>query len=192
MKHFLLFLLAGFYLSLHAQAPDKKPFERKGFVFGGAAGVSYIQVSAPVGLPDEKQTGMCFPNLKVGYMLTPRLALLMYLPRTSYVYKGDGRERGRGFESFIPSVQYWTNDRFWLIAGAGLDMDAPVFYDMKEKSERKFYFGPAAVAGAGYEFFRKGRIALDVQGQIHYGQAYAPDHKVNSAAYSILVGLNWY
>lgn len=192
MKHFLFFLFAGISLSLHAQTAGPKTFERKGFIFGGALGISYIQLSAPAGFSDDKQVGLSFPNLKFGAMLTPRTALLLYLPGTVYTYKNEGRERSRGFEGMIPSVQYWAGERLWLLAGVGLGMNAPAFYDIKDESERKFYFGTAALAGAGYEVFRKGRFALDVQGRIHYGQINLPDRKEKGVAFSVMVGVNWY
>ncbi len=87
-------------------------------------------------------------------MITPRTALLLCLPGTVYRYKWSERERDRGFEAIVPAVQFWPCDRFWLLAGAGLGMDAPAFYDIKNEAERKFYFGGAALAGAGYQIFQ--------------------------------------
>ncbi len=39
MRSVLFFFFACCCLSANAQSPDKKPFERKGFISGGAVGV---------------------------------------------------------------------------------------------------------------------------------------------------------
>lgn len=125
-------------------------------------------------------------------MISPRTALLLYLPGTVYAYKNEGRERDRGFESIVPAVQYWVGDLLWLLGGVGLGLDAPAFYDIKEETERKFYFGTAALAGVGYELWRKGRFALDLQGRVHYGNAKLPKGRRDGLAFSLLVGFNFY
>jgi hypothetical protein len=191
MRSVLFYLFACCCLSANAQSPDKKPFERKGFIFGGAVGASYINLSAP-NFSSEKQLGLSFPNLKFGKMITPRTALLLCLPGTVYRYKWSERERDRGFEAIVPAVQFWPFDRFWLLAGAGLGMDAPAFYDIKNEAERKFYFGGAALAGAGYQIFQHGRFALDVQGRVHFGNINTPDGNKKGVAFSLLVGFNFY
>lgn len=179
------------FISTMAQLSGQNTFQRKGLVLGGAAGISSIRMSTP-SHADEHQMGLSLPNLKIGYMVSPRTALLVYLPGTVYSFNQEGRERDRGFEGILPSVQYWAGDRLWLLAGVGLGLDAPAFYDIKEASERKFYFGSAALAGLGYEFWRKRRFALDVQGRLHYGNAKLPEGKRDGLAFSLLLGFNFY
>ena len=71
-------------------------------------------------------------------------------------------------------------------------MDAPAFYDIKDETERKFYFGPGGVMGTGYELWRRGRFTLDVQGRAHFGSIAAPEGRRNGVAFNVMLGLNWY
>ncbi len=180
-----------FSIILPVLAFGQQAFERKGFVFGAAVGAGAISLSSDL-IGDENQIGATFPNLKFGAMVSPKTALVLLLPGTVYHYKWGGRERDRGFEGFFPSVQYWAKDRWWLLGGAGLGMDAPAFYDIKDETERKFYFGPAAVVGTGYELWRRGRFALDVQGRAQFGSIAAPEGRRNGLIFNVLVGVNWY
>ncbi len=191
MRSVLVLLFIGFFFAATAQSSGKKPLERKGFIFGGAVGISSVKLSAP-NFWAEKQGGLSIPNLKFGAMISPRTALILYLPGTVYRYKWNDRERDRGFEGIVPSVQYWVGDRFWLLAGAGLGMDAPAFYDIKNETERKFYFGGTALAGAGYEILQRGNFALDLQGRAHFGNANTPDGNRKGVAFSLLLGFNFY
>lgn len=186
----MLFLLITTSL-LQAQNQDKKPITRKGFVFGTAAGVSSLRLSGR-NIGNETQAGLSFPNFKIGTMVGDRTALLMYLPGSIYAHKREGRQRDRGFEGILPSVQYWVKNRWWLLGGAGLAMDAPAFYDIQEDSERKFYFGAGMIAGAGYEIWQGRRSALDVQLRAHYGSVKRPEDRLNGYAFSLLLGFNWY
>jgi hypothetical protein len=71
-------------------------------------------------------------------------------------------------------------------------MDAPAFYDIKNKEERKFYFGPAALAGTGFEIWRKGSCTLELQARVHYGATKQPEGTLKGLAYSVLFGFNFY
>lgn len=191
MRSIQVLLLLCFCFSATAQTPNTKPFERKGFVFGGAIGISSLQLSSS-SISEAKQVGLSFPNFKFGTMVSPRMAILLSLPGTVYQYKWGDRQRDRGFEGILPSVQYWLLDRLWLLGGAGLGLDAPAFYDIKEASERKFYFGTAALAGAGYEVLRRGRFVLDMQGRVHFGSINAPEGRRNGLAFNLMFGFNFY
>lgn len=83
-------------------------------------------------------------------------------------------------------------DKWWISGGAGIGLDAPAFYDIKNKSERKFYFGSAVVFGTGYELWQKGKFAIDVQSRMHYGKMNLDAGSQQGMAYSFLVGINWY
>lgn len=65
----------------------------------------------------------------------------------------------------------------------------PAFYDIKDE---KFHFGAAGVAATGFEIWRHDRFALDLQARIHAGFAKAPEGVRLGAAFSVLVGFNWY
>jgi hypothetical protein len=78
------------------------------------------------------------------------------------------------------------------MGGVGLGMDAPAFYDIKGEEERKFYFGASALAGTGYEIWRKGKFACDIQGRVHFGTAKLPNGTQKGSVVSFLIGFNWY
>ncbi len=189
---FLLLLLLTISISLaHAQQRTDKPFERKGFIFGTSMGASAVQLKFAT-KPTQTEVSASFPNFKIGTMISNRTALLVYLPGSIHTYKNEERERDRGFEGIIPSVQYWFKDRWWVMGGLGLGMDAPAFYDIKNEDERKFYFGYASIAGAGYEIWRKGKCAIDIQSRVHYGAITRPEGNSTGVAFSLLIGVNWY
>jgi hypothetical protein len=160
-------------------------------VLGAAFGVSSIRTAVD-DLPAPAQLTASFPNFKIGAMLRHDTALLLHLPGSIYRYKGDGRERDRGFEGVIPSLQFWLLDRWWVMGGVGLALDAPAFYDVKGQDEGMFHLGPAVTLGTGYEVFRAGRFAVDVQGRGHYGSARVPEGTRKALAFNLLAGINWY
>lgn len=191
MRVCLMLFFCGFLFGTSAQTLSEKTLERKGFIFGTSVGLSTLKLNF-TGQPTQRNISLSLPNFKVGAMISKRTALVLYLPGTIYTYKLEGRQRDRGFEAIIPSVQYWLKDRFWLLGGVGIGMDAPVFYDIKDETERVFYFGSAAIAGVGYELWHNKKMALDLQSRVHYGTANFPDGKRDGLAFSFLVGLNWY
>lgn len=191
MKFVLILPLLFVVCLLRGQDAVKKGVERRGIVFGTALGVSRVQRSGSV-LQRDIQAGLSFPNFKIGGMLGRRTALLLYLPGSVYNYQGEGRRRDRGFEGMFPSVQFWPRERWWVLGGAGLAMDAPAFYDIQDAGERKFYFGAGMVAGAGYEIWRGRRSALDIQTRVHYGSVDRPEGAMNGWALNLLLGFNWY
>lgn len=188
MPFLLAFMVELFGSTIKAQSA----FQRKGFIFGAAAGGSYLSLTT-TGTEAQRLGTASFPNFKLGWMVTPRAAVALLLPGSIYVSKGDGRERDRGFEGIIPSFQYWAKDRWWVLGGAGLTLDAPAFYDIETPEERKFYFGPSVVFSTGYEVYRRKRFALDIQARIHAGRAAIQNGwKRDGLALTVGVGLNWY
>lgn len=188
MKTLLAIILAGFFITAHAQ---QRPFQRKGFVFGASIGISSAKLDF-TGQEIQREISPSFPNFKAGAMLSKRMAIFLYLPGTLYTFKNEGRTRHRGFEAITPSLQYWCNHRTWVLGGVGIGLDAPAFYDIKHEEERTYYFGTAAVASIGYEIWQKGTFALDIQGRIHYGTANRPEGKINGLAFDFLLGFNVY
>lgn len=183
----IVFSILQLVSSLHAQKSDP----RAGWIFGAAAGGSSLTLKS--GLIGVSTTGAAsFPNMKIGYMLGSRTAALVSLPGTVYRYGWSGRERDRGFEGIIPSIQYWVKPRWWVSGGAGLAMDAPAFYDIKDETERKFYFGAGGIASTGFELWKKKRFALDIQARWHTGYVNAPEGRRTGSAFSLMLGVNWY
>jgi hypothetical protein len=185
-----VFIFLSFFCSMNTQAQEQKPFERTGFVFGAATGISTIRLSTAS--LAESQVGFSLPNIKIGRMVSEQTAIILCLPGTLYKYKGSGRQRDRGFEGFIPSVQHWVNQRWWILGGAGLTFDAPAFYDIKREDETTFYFGASVLAATGYEVWQKGSYAIDVQTRVHYGSANVPEGNKTGLAFNLLIGFNWY
>jgi len=130
--------------------------------------------------------------MKIGMMLNDRTALMLFLPGSVYSYSRIGRKRDRGFEGIVPTVQYWPTNRLWINAGIGLGMDAPAFYDIKDESERKFYFGGAALMSCGYEVWQGKRSAIDVQLRLHGGNSKQPEGRVTGISGELLCGFNLY
>jgi len=174
-----------------AQDTTGKKFEKKGFLFGTSLGVSFVQLNFK-SQPIHREVSGSFPNFKIGTMVSNRLAVLVYLPGSIYKYKLAGRERDRGFEAILPSIQYWVNNKWWVLAGAGIGLDAPAFYDIKTEEERKFYLGKSFSIGAGYDVYQNRKFAIDIQGRAHFGDAKFPEGNRSGMAFNVLVGFNWY
>ncbi|TAE53739.1 MAG: hypothetical protein EAZ89_07185 [Bacteroidetes bacterium] len=190
MRYLCFYLLLMALLSVNGQNAPERVGERKGFFLGVAAGPSLIRLKT-ASQPAETELSLSFPNFKLGYMIRPQLALALSLPGTVYRYSAQGRVRDRGFEAILPSVQYWPSKRWWILAGAGLGMDAPAFYDIKDETERSFYFGAAAIAATGYEVWQGRRFVLDVQLRVHTGNVRITE-KRQGTALSLMLGLSGY
>jgi hypothetical protein len=173
-------------------SPDTQPI-RSGWLLGLSVGGS-IQELERDGVSLGRRGGVSLPNLKVGRMVSENTALLVLLPGTLYPHDGDTgspRKRDRGFEGIVPSVQQWVGDRVWLLVGAGVGLDAPVFYDIKTEAERKYYFGRAAVGGFGVEVLQSRRRTLDLQTRAHLGAVTVADGvRQRGYAVSVLIGMN--
>lgn len=167
---------------------DKKPIERKGFVIGLGLGAGILSLNT------NDTTSLAFsttlPNIKVGYMLNKRLELLAILPGANYKYN----EKDRGFEAVIIAGQYWLKDNWWVLGGTGLTFDAPAFYTVKDPKTADFYTGvPAFTFATGYEVWRKGRFALDLQYRIFFGKSNLSNNGQREGISNMfIVGFNWY
>lgn len=167
---------------------DKKQVERKGFVIGIGLGAGALTLNTNDTIQTSFSTTL--PNIKVGYMLNKRLALLALLPGANYKYKG----KNRGFEALIIAGQYWLKDNWWVLGGTGLTFDAPAFYTVKDPKTAGFYTGvPAFTFATGYEVWHKGRFALDLQYRIFLGQSNLPNNGQREGVSNMfIVGFNWY
>jgi len=143
---------------------DQKEIKRKSLVFGLGLGAGTSTLNTKDTINNTFSTTL--PNIKVGYMLTKRLALLALLPGANYKYNN----KTRGFEAVILAGQYWLKTKWWILAGTGLTFDAPAFYTVEDPEKAGFYTGfPAITFATGYEIWQRRRFALDIQYRIFVG-----------------------
>ena len=167
---------------------DKKPVERKGFVIGVGLGAGSLTLNTNDTIRSTFSTTL--PNIKVGYMINERLALLALLPGANYKYNG----KDRGFEAVIIAGQYWLKDNWWVLGGTGLTFDAPAFYTVKDPKTADFNTGvPAITFATGYEVWHKGHFAMDLQYRLFYGKStLSNDGQRIGIANMFIIGFNWY
>ena len=178
-------------LSMSAFAQNKNEIERNGFVFGISWGIADSNLNFPG--KNQNNTNLAL-NWKIGYMINPKLALLLNGAVSIYEYNLSDRKRLRDFGGVFPSAQYFVSDKFWILGGIGVGTDAPVFYDLKPDNtiETKYYSGIGAVTSAGYEIYRKKGFALDLQARINYSTVNLPIGNTNGLTTALLLGINFY
>ncbi len=189
MKNSLLILFTFLTFASFGQN-ESNQVERNGFVIGFGLGAGVISISdSNQEVPfDEAQFGSTFPNLKFGWMLNDRLAILGMYSGMGYEYEG----KDRSFDAFMPSVQYWVKDRWWINAGAGLAMDFPAFYEDNIEDE-DWNFGGSVSFSTGYELVQKKKFALDLQTQLQMGWANLENGANREAVLlSFGVGFTWF
>lgn len=189
MRLILIFICLPLFNALYGQSNDEQnTIQRKGFVFGVGLGAGSLTLNTNDTTTNAFSTTL--PNIKVGYMINNRLAILALLPGANYKYKG----KDRGFEAITITAQFWAKERWWLMGGAGLSFDAPAFYTVKDPKTAEFYTGfPALTAGTGYEIYRKGKFAIDLQYRFFYGQSNLSNNGFrNGISNMFIVGFNWY
>lgn len=189
-KGLLIALFTVFTLTSYGQQFENT-VKRKGFVIGLGAGAGVISIAdSDAENPfDDAQGGISLPNLKIGWMLNERTALLATFPGLIYDYEG----KDRSFESFMPSLQYWVSDRWWVNGGIGLAMDFPAFYEVDDFKDEEWNFGCAVAASTGYEIYQKKNFTIDLQTKVHLGRVFLDDERHrDAAALTVGVGFNWY
>ena len=170
-----------------------KPGERAGFLFGVGLGAGFIDTA----IDGTQRHASVTPTIgwKIGSMIASDWAIQIVFPSAFYDYQGDPaspRERLRGFEGIIPSVQFWPRDRWWVMAGLGLGLDAPVFFDVENEAEGNFSVGIGGVAAVGYELIQRPLWNIDVQARIRYGTAAVTGGTRRSGSLDMLVSANRY
>lgn len=196
MKSILLstvLLLSVFMNGVYAQ--KDKEIHRKGLVFGTSYGAGYSMLN----FPDKNQSELGFAlDVKLGYMIKQDLAILLTTNVSIYDYSGFGRDRKRDFGILAPSVQYWVNDKFWVLGGVGLGGDNPVFWDIDfdnvdtDPLETKYYNGLGFVTAVGYEIYQRKNIAFDLKTKISYRNVEMQEGKTNGVSIALFVGINFY
>ncbi|GLB52485.1 hypothetical protein NBRC110019_15250 [Neptunitalea chrysea] len=193
MKQFIFFtilLLLAITAKLHAQDTTDQ-MERKGFVIGlgisgGAISISDTETGQDF---DKGQGSLSLPNIKLGYMVNERLAVL--LNTSGMIYSQN--EYDRSFETFLPSVQYWVKNNLWISGGIGLAIDMPALYDVEDNLNDDFNAGCAVGLSVGHEIYQQKNFAIDLQLQTTAGRTFFKgDGHRDAATISVGVGFNWY
>ncbi|WP_246200175.1 hypothetical protein [Maribacter luteus] len=137
----------------YAQNADAETTQRDGFIFEAVVGGGIISIEDSAGNQtfDNAQGTFVFPDLKLGYMLNENLAITAVMPGNIYEFQ----DNDRNFGGFIPSVQYWVKDCWWIHGGIGLAIDSPALYDIKDNVNDDWNFGVAVMASTGYEILQK-------------------------------------
>jgi hypothetical protein len=182
-----LFFLAS-APALPAQAP--RP-QSSGFTFGLSAGLGHTALNALPQLAETRGRDVAI-GWRVGYRFSPKIALVVNGASDVYTYRGTGRTRKRGFEGVFPSVQVWFRPRLWAAAGAGLNLDAPAFYDIRSSNpgERDFHRGIGAIGIVGYELGRAGIVGIDAQARVHAGFNDFAEGRQRGRSISLLLGIS--
>lgn len=159
---------------------------RQGFMMelGLGGGVISIEDSEGVQTFDEAQGAISFPELKFGYFLKEDLAVTVAMPGMIYEFQDNDRH----FGGFIPSLQYWVKDRWWIHGGLGLAIDSPALYDIEDKVNDDWNFGCAIMASTGYEVYKKKTFALNIQSKLVLGRAFL-DGDVHRDAITFNIGI---
>jgi hypothetical protein len=163
---------------------------RKGLIGAISTGVHFSKLTYRNN--PSNQFGQAL-DWKIGYMVKPKLAIVLNGAISIYDNEVNGRPRKRDFGGLFPSLQYYTNDKFWFLAGAGIGTDAPVFYDIKPdlEEETKYYSGLGLVASAGYSLFEKSKYTLDLQFRVNYSHVKTPIEPTNGLNFALLAGINF-
>lgn len=189
MKNVIVAALLFFAISSFAQDAGN-PVERKGFVIGIGASVGLVSISdGDQGSFEEAEGGISLPDLRLGWMVNDRLAIIGTSPGKIYDYEG----RDRHFGAIIPTLQYWVRDRLWINGGFGLAMDTPALYDIDDVEDEEWNFGCAVSASVGYELVQKKNYALDLHTQVHLGSVNTGNNQHrDGVTISVGVGFTWY
>ncbi|WP_020529880.1 hypothetical protein [Flexithrix dorotheae] len=134
---------------------------RKRFTIGASVGGGVIHFTN--GLESsETQGGFSLLNLKLGWFVNNDLAI--YLNTPGQIYELNNKDRS--FEGYIPSVQYWAADKWWVSGGFGVALDMPAIYEKRSELDEKNNWGKGVLLGTGYEIKQTKKWALDLQAHV--------------------------
>jgi len=175
----------------YAQNADSETTtQRVGFIIEFSVGGGLISLEDSEGIQtfDTSQGTFVFPDLKFGYMLNDKLAITAAMPGNIYEFQ----DNDRNFGGFIPSVQYWVKDRWWIHGGIGLAIDSPALYDIKDNVNDDWNFGAAVMASTGYEIYKKKNFALNVQSKLVLGSVSLDGGADRDAViFNVGLGFSW-
>lgn len=176
------------------EAQETVSVVRKGFVFGTSLGLTTTYLKFPDRSENHSDLGM---DLKIGYMVNSKLAILLTSSVSIYDYSGFGRHRKRDFGILSPSIQYWLKNKFWFLGGVGIGGDNPVFWDIKNPDEdpleTKYYSGLGVTTSMGYELLRlNNSLVIDVKARALYRKVNLQEGSTTGFSYGILLGINFY
>jgi hypothetical protein len=176
---------------LTGASQSENTIHRKGILFGFSAGVANSTLSFPS--TTQNHTNLAL-NWKLGYMVRPKIGVLLNGAVSIYEYNLSDRKRLRDFGGVFLSTQYFLNDKVWVLGGIGIGTDAPVFYDVQpeQKIETEYYKGFGLISSIGYEIWKKKNFAIDLQGRLNYSSVDLPIGKNNGFTASILLGITIY
>ncbi len=188
-KVLCLIFFFGFFIHLKAQTLDPSVnVERSGLTFGTSIGAGVLHLSSQNSA--ENKFVSSFPNLRIGYLLNNRLAFQLLIPGSIYSDLGETRAN----EGICISTQYWLKNKWWILGGIGIGMDAPAFWTVTDPSNADFNFGfPALTTATGYELWRKKNFVLDIQYRIFAGEVDLEDGTRRKGISNIIsLGFNWH
>jgi hypothetical protein len=193
MKKYWLFTLFIILVTLQQNAlaqTEKSSKQRKLFI-GIAAGGALNELKFPA----KKQAAHDMAlDVQLGYQLNPKLSLLLTSNVSIYNYEGYRRNRKRDFGVLAPALQYRLKPSLWLLLGAGLGGDNPVFFDIKNPDtdplETKYFSGFGMIGSIGYEFYRNKHMSLELKTKISYRQVKLLEGNTTGTSFALLVGVN--
>lgn len=182
--------VAACLLAASAAAPALAQADTIAFTYGLAIGAGQVARSTLGTVPVSARTDFAI-GWRVGYRFRPRMAVTVAAGGTVYAWQGEGRHRKRSVEGLFPSLQVWLRPRLWVSAGPGVQLDAPVFYDVRggNASERAFHYGLGALGSIGYALTRTKLGALEVQARVQHGYAELPQGRQHATTFAVLFGL---
>ena len=122
-------------------------------------------------------------------MLNDNLVFTLSMPGNIYKFQ----DNDRNFGAFIPSVQYWVKDRWWIHEGIGLAIDSPALHDIEDNVNDHWNFGTAVMASSGYEMYKKKNFALNVQSKLVLGYLSLDGNADrDTVIFNVGLGFNWF
>lgn len=189
-----IFIICTFLPAQYLLGQENSSIQRKGLVFGSSLGITNTSLKFPNKSENFSNLGL---DLKIGYMINPKLAILLTSNVSIYDYSGFGRDRKRDFGVVSPSVQYWLSNKLWLLGGIGIGGDNPVFWDIRDPDadplETKYFSGLGVVTSIGYELFQLNRnLVVDIKARVLYRKVNLLEGSTTGFSYGLLLGINFY
>ena len=172
-----------------AQPPPPPGIYRHGWIMG--FGFGFGSITANDTFESGEELDGVFGNLHFGGMVSPRLALMVEVWGGTHRFRDDGDYYYGDDTSLLQSniglaAQYWVTPKLWLKAGLG-EASLILASNGEKLGEAK---GAAFLGAAGYEFYQRGRMAIDVSLRLTTATYEEGDGETQAVA--LQVGFNWY